>query len=38
MGDRPEAERQELFDILRRVRLGAGDVADTQPHAAPAER
>jgi DNA-binding MarR family transcriptional regulator len=34
MGDLPEAEREELYDILRRVRLGAGDVAD----AAPAER
>jgi len=29
LGDLPEAERAELFDILRRVRLGAGDVADT---------
>jgi DNA-binding MarR family transcriptional regulator len=28
LGDLPEAERGELFDILRRVRLGAGDVAD----------
>ena len=28
LGDLPEAERAELFDILRRVRLGAGDVAD----------
>jgi DNA-binding MarR family transcriptional regulator len=27
LGDLPEAERGELFDILRRVRLGAGDVA-----------
>jgi DNA-binding MarR family transcriptional regulator len=34
MGDLPEAEREELFDLLRRVRLGAGDVAET----APAER
>jgi DNA-binding MarR family transcriptional regulator len=24
--DLPEAERQSLFDVLRRVRLGAGDV------------
>lgn len=31
MGDLPEAERVELFDLLRRVRLGAGDVADTAP-------
>jgi DNA-binding MarR family transcriptional regulator len=29
MADLPEAERDELFDLLRRVRLGAGDVADT---------
>jgi DNA-binding MarR family transcriptional regulator len=27
LGDLPEAQRAELFDILRRVRLGAGDVA-----------
>jgi DNA-binding MarR family transcriptional regulator len=27
LGDLPEAERAELFDILRRVRIGAGDVA-----------
>jgi DNA-binding MarR family transcriptional regulator len=27
LGDLPEAERGELFAILRRVRLGAGDVA-----------
>jgi DNA-binding MarR family transcriptional regulator len=27
LGDLPEAERASLFDILRRVRLGAGDVA-----------
>jgi DNA-binding MarR family transcriptional regulator len=26
MGDLPEAERESLFDVLRRVRLGAGDV------------
>jgi len=26
--DLPEAERQELFDVLKRVRLGAGDVAE----------
>ena len=31
MGDLPEAEREELFGILRRVRLGAGDVAETTP-------
>ena len=29
MVDLPEAERDELFDLLRRVRLGAGDVAGT---------
>jgi DNA-binding MarR family transcriptional regulator len=28
MGDLPEAERETLFDVLRRVRLGAGDVAE----------
>jgi DNA-binding MarR family transcriptional regulator len=28
MGDLPEAERGALFDLLRRVRLGAGDVAE----------
>ena len=28
LADLPEAERQELFDILKRVRLGAGDVAE----------
>jgi DNA-binding MarR family transcriptional regulator len=28
MGDLPEVEREALFGILRRVRLGAGDVAD----------
>jgi DNA-binding MarR family transcriptional regulator len=27
LGDLPEAERESLFDMLRRVRLGAGDVA-----------
>jgi DNA-binding MarR family transcriptional regulator len=27
LGDLPEAERAKLFDILRRVRIGAGDVA-----------
>jgi DNA-binding MarR family transcriptional regulator len=26
LGDLPEAERESLFDILKRVRLGAGDV------------
>src|SRR5690348_3380587 len=31
MADLPEAERDELFGLLRRVRLGAGDVADTTP-------
>jgi DNA-binding MarR family transcriptional regulator len=28
LGDLPEDERAELFGILKRVRLGAGDVAD----------
>ena len=27
LGDLPEADRAHLFDILKRVRLGAGDVA-----------
>jgi DNA-binding MarR family transcriptional regulator len=31
LADVPEAERDELFDLLRRVRLGAGDVAETTP-------
>src|SRR4051794_28965968 len=31
LGDLPEAELDTLFDILRRVRLGAGDVADVHP-------
>ena len=32
LGDVPEDERATLFDILRRVRLGAGDVdAGTAP-------
>ena len=30
LGDLPEADRAELFDILKRVRLGAGDVADAE--------
>jgi hypothetical protein len=29
--DLPEAEREELFEILKRVRLGAGDVAGADP-------
>src|SRR4051794_38304576 len=29
--DLPGAERQELFDVLKRVRLGAGDVAGVRP-------
>ena len=28
LGDLPETDRAQLFDILKRVRLGAGDVAD----------
>ena len=31
MADLPEAEREELFALLKRLRLGAGDVAETQP-------
>jgi DNA-binding MarR family transcriptional regulator len=31
LGDLPEAERAALFDLLRRVRLGAGDVAGVTP-------
>jgi DNA-binding MarR family transcriptional regulator len=31
MGDLREAERGALFDLLRRVRLGAGDVAEASP-------
>ncbi len=31
LGDVPEAEQHALFDILKRVRLGAGDVADVAP-------
>ena len=30
LGDLPEAERDALFDILKRVRLGAGDVDGVQ--------
>jgi DNA-binding MarR family transcriptional regulator len=29
LSELPEDERATLFDILKRVRLGAGDVADT---------
>jgi DNA-binding MarR family transcriptional regulator len=31
LGDLPDGELETLFDILRRVRLGAGDVAGTAP-------
>jgi DNA-binding MarR family transcriptional regulator len=31
MADLPEAEREELFALLKRVRLGAGDVAGSDP-------
>ena len=31
MADLPEAEREELFALLKRVRLGAGDVAVVDP-------
>jgi DNA-binding MarR family transcriptional regulator len=30
LGDLPDAELDTLFDILRRVRLGAGDVAGVE--------
>ena len=31
MADLPEAEREELFTVLRRLRVGAGDVAGEEP-------
>ena len=31
LGDLPDAELDTLFEILKRVRLGAGDVADVEP-------
>jgi DNA-binding MarR family transcriptional regulator len=31
LGDLPDAELETLFDILKRVRLGAGDVAEVAP-------
>ena len=31
LGDLPDAERDALFDLLKRVRLGAGDVAGVRP-------
>ena len=31
LGDLPEAEQETLFELLRRVRLGAGDVAGVEP-------
>ena len=31
LGDLPHAEMDSLFDILKRVRLGAGDVAESEP-------
>jgi DNA-binding MarR family transcriptional regulator len=34
LGDLPEAEREALFEILKRVRLGAGDVDGVEPSAA----
>ena len=30
LGDLSEHDRAELFDVLKRVRLGAGDVAATE--------
>jgi DNA-binding MarR family transcriptional regulator len=34
LGNLPEAEREALFDILKRVRLGAGDVDGVEPSSA----
>jgi DNA-binding MarR family transcriptional regulator len=34
MADLPEAERETLYELLKRLRLGAGDVADPQGAAA----
>jgi DNA-binding MarR family transcriptional regulator len=31
LGELPEAEQEVLFEVLRRVRLGAGDVAGVDP-------
>ncbi|MCW2702728.1 MAG: Transcriptional regulator, MarR-family [Blastococcus sp.] len=31
LGDLQEAERESLFDVLKRVRLGAGDVGGLEP-------
>jgi DNA-binding MarR family transcriptional regulator len=31
LGDLPEAERESLFQVLKRVRLGAGDVDGSNP-------
>ena len=31
MADLPEAERATLYELLKRVRLGAGDVAEPEP-------
>jgi len=34
LGDLPEADRDALFEMLKRVRLGAGDVAGEEPASA----
>jgi hypothetical protein len=33
LGELPAAEQETLFEVLRRVRLGAGDVAEVEPAA-----
>jgi DNA-binding MarR family transcriptional regulator len=38
LADLPEAERSELFDLLKRVRLGAGDVAGVRPAGSAVDR
>jgi DNA-binding MarR family transcriptional regulator len=37
LGDLPESEQEELFDLLKRVRLGAGDVAGVRPAGSPVD-
>jgi DNA-binding MarR family transcriptional regulator len=38
LGDLPESEQEELFDLLKRVRLGAGDVAGVRPAGSAVDR
>jgi DNA-binding MarR family transcriptional regulator len=38
LGDLPESEREELFALLTRVRLGAGDVAGVSPAGSAVDR